>query len=642
MEHKTQIPQLQTRAHFEPATVKEDDRTIELVWTTGARVRRNSYFSGPWIEDLSLDPNHCDLSRLNGGAPLLNTHSSYALSDQMGVVEKAWIVSPTEARALVRFSKRADVEPFFQDVKDGIIRNVSVGYAVRKFVEVERVDDVPVMRAEDWTPFEISLVPIPADPKAGVRNDEKTFDCLFVRSDNTATNGGATVEKVESTEVGTAEPAAPNVNPTEGTEVQPDPEVQRKAADVERTRASEILNACRDAGMIDLAPEFVSKGETVDAVRSQLIKKLAERNPAVSNIQITRDENQTRAEAIENSLMVRFDSKIQLMEPARRYRSATLVDLARECLSMRGERVEELSRHEIATRAMLGTTEFPKILANVAAKSLRNAYEAAPQYWRAFIREVELSDFKPVSRNNLSGLKLDKITDKIAEKGSYTEGTLTETGEQYGLATYGKILNISRQAIINDDMSAFTRIPSIYGRACAELESDLVIGILTANAAMSDTFALFHANHTNLGTAAALSETSLTEARKMMRLQKGLANEMLNLMPRFLVVPAALETTARKLVASITPTQSSAVNPFGGSLDLIVDPRLDAASAISWYMVADPAQIDTIELAYLSGQRGVYLEPYTDYTTDGFKMKVRLDVAASPIDHRGMFKNAGL
>jgi hypothetical protein len=237
---------------------------------------------------------------------------------------------------------------------------------------------------------------------------------------------------------------------------------------------------------------------------------------------------------------------------------------------------------------------------------------------------------------------LDKLTDKILEKGNYTEGVLTDTAENISLATYGKILNISRQAIINDDMGALTRIPTIYGRAVADLESELVMGVLTANAAMSDAVTLFHATHANLGTAAALSETSLTDARKMFRLQKGLALEPLNLLPRFLVVPAALETVARKLITTITPAQTSNVNVFGGTLDLIVDARLDAASSIAWYLVADPMQIDTIELAYLSGQRGVYVEPFTEYTNDGFKIKMRLDVGVAPIDHRGMFKNAGL
>jgi hypothetical protein len=326
METKTQIPKLQARAFFAPETVNADDRTVELVWSTGARVKRNSYFSGPWIEDLSLDPKHCDLSRLNNGAPLLDSHCSDELECQIGVVEKAWIVSATEARALVRFSKREDVEPIYQDVKDGIIRNVSVGYSVRKFVEIERVDDVPVMRAEDWMPAEISLVTIPADASAGVRGQEKTEECVFVRSETIATVGEA---MMADENIVSADNAAPVSTPSEAPVTRAEP-VADNSAEIERARAAEIVTACRSAGFVDLAPEFISRGVSVDECRKQLIEKLAEGAPKVSNVQIVRDENQTKIQAIENALVCRANPGETLSEPARRYRSASLVDLARE------------------------------------------------------------------------------------------------------------------------------------------------------------------------------------------------------------------------------------------------------------------------------------------------------------------------
>ena len=109
-----------------------ETRTIEVVWSTGAAVRRRDPWSGKAYEEiLSLDPAHVDLTRLNGGAPLLNTHGAFDLEDVIGVVERAWIAregGTYVGRATVRFSDRADVEPIWQDVKSGIIRNVSVGY----------------------------------------------------------------------------------------------------------------------------------------------------------------------------------------------------------------------------------------------------------------------------------------------------------------------------------------------------------------------------------------------------------------------------------------------------------------------------------------------------------------------------------
>lgn len=128
---------LQTRAdvRLAPDTIDAQARTVELVWSTGAPVRRRDLFTGRrYDEVLSLDRAHVDLSRLNAGAPLLNAHGAYNLLNVLGVVERAWIVDGSDGpqgRAIVRFSEREDVEPLWQDVQAGIIRSVSVWYAVR-------------------------------------------------------------------------------------------------------------------------------------------------------------------------------------------------------------------------------------------------------------------------------------------------------------------------------------------------------------------------------------------------------------------------------------------------------------------------------------------------------------------------------
>ena len=156
-----------------PESVDAERRTVELVWSTGAAVRRRDPWTGKrYDEVLSLDEAHVDLSRLNGGAPLLNTHGAWDLRDVIGVVERAWIAREGEAlvgRATVRFSDRADVEPIWRDVASGIVRNVSVGYAVRSYEITETDGQPPVWRAVDWQPLELSAVPIGADAAAGFR-----------------------------------------------------------------------------------------------------------------------------------------------------------------------------------------------------------------------------------------------------------------------------------------------------------------------------------------------------------------------------------------------------------------------------------------------------------------------------------------
>lgn len=172
------LPMLDIRAGV--TGVDNNAREVDLVFSTGADVvRRDWQTSGRYIERLSLQPGHVRLDRLNRGAPLLNAHANYELANQIGVVvDRSARVVNGEGHARVRFSKRDDVEPIFRDVKDGVIRNVSVGYVVHKYSETLGKDgQLPVRMAIDWEPYEVSLVPMPADAGAQVRSSE-TYPCL--------------------------------------------------------------------------------------------------------------------------------------------------------------------------------------------------------------------------------------------------------------------------------------------------------------------------------------------------------------------------------------------------------------------------------------------------------------------------------
>jgi len=175
---------LQTRAdvRLQAETIDAEARTVEVVWSTGTTVRRRDLWTGKrYDEVLSLDPRHVDLSRLNNGAPLLNAHGAFDLANIIGVVERAWIERSNdsyEGRATVRFSAREDVEPLWQDVRAGIIRNVSVGYTVRAYEVTD--GDVPVWRAIDWQPVELSAVPVGADGGAGFRHSQGLTPCRLL------------------------------------------------------------------------------------------------------------------------------------------------------------------------------------------------------------------------------------------------------------------------------------------------------------------------------------------------------------------------------------------------------------------------------------------------------------------------------
>jgi phage major head subunit gpT-like protein len=702
---------LQTRAdvRLEPDTVNAEARTVEVVWSTGAMVRRTDLWTGKrYDEVLSLDPRHVDLSRLNSGAPLLNTHGAFDLDGVIGVVERAWIASSNDSyqgRATVRFSGRDDVEPLWQDVRTGIIRNVSVGYVVRAYEVTEQDGQVPVWRAIDWQPVELSAVPVGADGGAGFRQSQGLTPCRLIcaqqipsinraqdaqqpestdmdqpmtAADTNAAADGVTSRQSDDDIVTRERPqpavtAVPEATPAEphtrtrgggGTCEQSDDgqhddggghaagaeDVARRVVAEERARIAGIYDAARKLGLDQAQAEtLVRDGATLDAARGLLIDRAAERDRQVETRPHIRtgglDERQVRRGAVQTALLHRFDPhRYAISEPARDWRGYSLIEMARAFLEGEGVRVRGLSRDEIATRALHTTSDFPAILAAVTNKTLRDAYEAAPRTFPPIARRATAADFKDMHRLQLGEAPQ---LEKVNEAGEFKRGSLGEGKESYRVETWGKVIGITRQVIINDDLDAFTRIPALFGTAAATLESDVVWGIVTSNPNMADGVALFHASHKNLAaTGTALDVANLGKARAQMAKQTGLdGRTVLNVRPAFLVVPSSLELTAEQLIAqNLVPAKSADVVPQSiRSLAVIAEPRLDPASgAVPWYLFASPSAIDTVEYAYLEGQDGVYIETRMGFDVDGVEIKARLDFGAKAIDWRGLYKNAGV
>ena len=656
------LPAQTREANFVPATMDAEKRTVDVVFSTGARVLRHNWSRGKYYEELSLDPQHLDLARLKKGAPVLNSHSFWRIGDQIGVVEDAWI-DGDEAMARLKISGREEVDGIWRDISDGVLRNISVGYSVRKYEITEHDDKPDEYRAVDWEPFEVSFVTVPADVDAGVRRREDvSMPCELVRAQ-------APKEEVDEMpkNVKKADGAADHdenrshnddVSRDEGRESPPEPvaavdEGEIRAA--ERTRIQGIMAAVRSFGLEESAAgRYINEGLSVDEAKVRMFDERAadqEEDQQRTHVSMPvggQDEVQTRRAGMETALLHRANpGAVELSDAARQYRGMSLIDMARECIEVNGVRTRGMTRNEVAAIAlgmeragMMTTSDFPIILGNTVNRTLRRSYEAVEQVYARFARRVTVADFREVTRVQLGEAP---SLEKVNESGEFKRGSVGEAKESYKLATYGKIIGITRQTIINDDLDAFSRLPMMFGRQAAELGGSIVMGIITGNPLMGDGSALFHANHKNLGTAAAISVASLSEGRKKMRTQKGLDGKTpVMVRPRFLLTPAALETEAEKFLSTqIVPAKAADENPFKGSLELLVDPRLDAASETAWYLVADPAMIDTIEYAYLEGQSGVYTESRVGFDVDGVELKVRDDFAAAAIDWRGMFKNAG-
>ena len=596
---------LTRRATLAPATADPEARTVEVVWSTGAPVRRRD-MAGQYIERLSLAPEAVNLSRLEG-ASVLDAHRQTAVRDVLGSVRSA-AVDGKRGTALIQFSARPEVEPVWQDVLAGILRHVSVGYSVEDWAETTE-NGARVLTAVRWTPHEISLVPTPADPGAHIRMETEM-------TDTTSQEAADTAPKTET----------------------------RAAANAEIRSIARIAGL--DQSWID---GQIDGGADPDTARRAAFEALAKRSaPAIRAEQVrvemgeSQDDPALRAREMGEALYARINPRHELSEPARRYAYSTPVDMAKELLSLRGESTMALSPASLVTRALHTTSDFPIILGDTVGRVLRDAYQAAPSGIRRLGRQTTARDFRAVNKIMLGEAPL---LEKLNEHGEIKAGTMAEAREAYKVETWARKIGVTRQVLVNDDLGAFADLARRMGQAAAETEARILVTLLEAGSGngptMSDGKTLFHADHGNkAGTGAAISDATLSAARLALRTQKGIEDRTIRVTPRNLLVPPALETTAEKWLASIAPATAADVNPFSGSLSLVVEPRL--SSATRWYVTADPGEIDGLEFAYLSGAEGPQVESRSGWDVDGVEIRVILDFGAGFIDHRGWFMNAGV
>ncbi|WP_198521703.1 prohead protease/major capsid protein fusion protein [Sagittula sp. P11] len=594
---------LTRRATLAPATADPEGRTVEVVWSTGAPVRRRD-MAGQYIERLSLAPEAVDLSRLEG-ASVLDAHRQTAVRDVLGSVRSA-AVDGKRGTALIQFSARPEVEPVWQDVLTGILRHVSVGYSVEDWAETTE-NGARVLTAVRWTPHEISLVPTPADPGAHIRMETEMTD--------------------------TTTTTAPSKAQTE----------IRAAANAEIRSIARIAGL--DQSWID---GQIDGGADPDTARRAAFEALASRSaPSIRTEQVSvemgesEDDPALRARQMGEALYARINPRHELSEPARRYAYSTPVDMAKELLTLRGESTMALSPASLVTRALHTTSDFPIILGDTVGRVLRDAYQAAPSGVRRLGRQTTARDFRAVNKIMLGEAPL---LEKLNEHGEIKAGTMAEAREAYKVETWARKIGVTRQVLVNDDLGAFADLARRMGQAAAETEARILVTLLEAGSGNGPTLwdgkTLFHADHGNkAGTGAAISDATLSAARLALRTQKGIEDRTIRVTPRNLLVPPALETTAEKWLATIAPATAADVNPFSGSLSLVVEPRLSSASR--WYVTADPGEIDGLEFAYLSGAEGPQVESRSGWDVDGVEIRVILDFGAGFIDHRGWFMNAG-
>lgn len=292
------------------------------------------------------------------------------------------------------------------------------------------------------------------------------------------------------------------------------------------------------------------------------------------------------------------------------------------------------------------TSDFPFLLADTLNKSLTRQYQEVQPDWPKFCVRGTAPDFKQVTRVSFG--EAADLTE-VKEGDEYNEFTIGERKEVYTLKKYGKKFVLTWEAIINDDLGAFLRIPSQMIQSSRRKEDELAFGVLTGNPKMGDNVDLFHSTHKNLASTTAAKGTPdvtrLNLARVAMATQTGINSSVkLNLVPRYIIGPWAISGTVDELLNSVanpSGTHSGVANIWKGKLEPIYNAILDASSSSVWYLACDPMAIDTIEVAFLSGYESPTMETVDSMSPDKRVYFIRHIVTAKALDWRGLYKNPG-
>lgn len=637
---------LKRNLSFQPQTIDEDARTFWAVAATETPVAR-------WYgsEILLVSSESVLPPRLNG-LPVLDSHDRSSVLNQLGRVVE-WKIVARELLVKIELAEGERGQHALDLVKSGMLHKVSIGYRIHEYQETDARDGSALLTATLWEPYEVSLVSVPADPNATIRSERKMAKAVSkIRRPVAANPVRSQVEEIDELR-SIHEPLDEGVEELE----------TRSGGSTRNARFRRQLDDVIERGVQlglkrgDIEDE-IGDVCSIDEARSVVFDLLTERqnssrtDGARSRI-LENSQDQQTDERIIDALAIRLGAKPADMDNP--LRSMSLVQIGRQALEARGVATRSLDDMTVAdimvgrsgqrwgeaSRAMHTVSDFPLLLQGAGQRALLDRYGAMSSPLKMLSVRRDARDFR--TQTFIRPGEAPKL-EKVAESGEITRGTLEEDGRGMKLETYAKLFALSRQAVINDDLGAFSDMIGAFAQSSATTEGDLFYALLSANSfagvTLSDNIAFFHADHGNKAAAGAgISEASVSAAREAMRLQKNVNKTgTAGVVPAVLLVGPKKETEAEKFVASINAATTATVNPFAGKLRVEVENRYEGNG---WWLFADPQQRPALMHGYLQGNDGPMIETQQGWGVLGLEFRCVLDFGAAVIDFRAAYFNPG-
>ena len=590
---------------------------------------RHDWWSGDtYIE--RLDINGANMDSLN---TFFKNHNR-DVDDAIGRIENKRMDGASLVTDVVFDESGADVKRKYEN---GTLTDVSIGYRINKYEVEERNREPDIVTVTDFEIIELSAVGIGFDSGAKHKGRESDLN----------NKGDVQMLKELQERLKSLESMAQR-------DKDQDLELMKIRADISKAQADEIetlrvdkfeaerkadvLNIVAVYGASDaLRTKYAQNGTSADLMKDIL----DERKDAQPSMPAQPKDDSTRESmmgAIRDAVAIKAGVKLDKPHAdVNEFRGASLIDIAKRVTGISG-----YNRQEIASRAMV-SADFPLLLVNSGNRVLEQAYEEQNGSYQAWVKEVDVPDFK--NQTDITLGDSGRLS-KLKENGELKEKQLGEASEDWKIESFGAEFTLTRQMIINDDLSAFTNILGEFGTMAKRTANGIVYDLLQSkndytSYTMKDGIAIFHAGHSNLAsTGASLSATTLEAARTSMMRQKSKdGKNALNILPMFLIVATEQEITARTLLSSMASTEANTnagvINPFYNMMTIIVDAELAAGA---WYIAGDRR---TIKAGYLAGtgRRPIVQMDSQSLTKTIFQGIFDFGVVAE--DYKSLYKNPG-
>lgn len=643
------------------STVDETARSVEIVISTDTPVMEYSAKLKRAIGTVIL-PESFELDA-DGQVSLIDTHRSDTVTSVIGSVREVRVEISDMARLIgtAYFAEDEKSNRTFQLYKDKHLTSFSVGASIlaSEFIAEGKTKEFygrsysgPLLVITRASLNEVSSVVKGADPFAKGRSfdTDETQEAIDNTQEAIDTQEQESIDNTQEQESQRNHNKENNMEPNEQENTAHKQDADSIARAVEASileNQTAIRNICRSAKMPqESIDDLLARNVTPEVARQSAFDFLISKSSSASastgsTTAVTTDERGVLRGIAEEALLIRSgivqanDKNLKAQEMA----SYRMTEIARELLRRSGQN-HEMGIEELIQRT-LTSSDFPVIAGNIANKSILAGFESIPESYTEWVDQSgSVPDFKKAT---LAGVSEFSGLEKVLEGEEYKYGKRTDHKEEGQIAKYGKLIQFTRENMINDDLGLLTDTPREMGESAKRLLGDLAYAQLISNPLMGDNTALFDASHNNIGSGV-IGVTGFGAGKLAMRSHRGrLGESRLNINPVVLIAPPALETSAEVFFKSTTfadaDMSTTRVNPYTNAVKRVYEPRLTDDSAIKWYLAGQANK--ALKMFFLNGKKTPDISRQDEFKNDSLTYKVRMEAFAKAIRWEYLYRSTG-